>query len=106
LARFVGEALAGLTSRQQRILRMRFGIGGSRDHTLAEVGKVFGVTRERIRDRSGGPRKAAHLAPGSSRPSRESDRPPAASGIVQSTENPVTFAAWEGSLFTRRTPGH
>jgi len=49
LARFVGEALAGLTPREQRILRMRFGIGGSEDHTLAEVGKVFGVTRERIR---------------------------------------------------------
>jgi RNA polymerase primary sigma factor len=49
LARFVGEALAGLTPREQRILRMRFGIGGSADHTLAEVGKAFGVTRERIR---------------------------------------------------------
>jgi RNA polymerase primary sigma factor len=49
LARFVGEALAGLTPREQRVLRMRFGIGGSADHTLAEVGKVFGVTRERIR---------------------------------------------------------
>jgi RNA polymerase primary sigma factor len=49
LARFVGEALAGLTPREQRVLRMRFGIGGAADHTLAEVGKAFGVTRERIR---------------------------------------------------------
>jgi RNA polymerase primary sigma factor len=49
LARFVGEALDGLTPREQRVLRMRFGIGGSTDHTLAEVGKAFGVTRERIR---------------------------------------------------------
>jgi RNA polymerase primary sigma factor len=49
LARFVEEALAGLTAREQRVLRMRFGIGGSADHTLAEVGKAFGVTRERIR---------------------------------------------------------
>jgi RNA polymerase primary sigma factor len=49
LARFVGEALADLTPREQRILRMRFGIGGSADHTLAEVGKAFGLTRERIR---------------------------------------------------------
>jgi RNA polymerase primary sigma factor len=49
LARFMGEALAGLTPREQRVLRMRFGIGGSADHTLAEVGKAFGVTRERIR---------------------------------------------------------
>ncbi len=49
LARSVTEALAELTPREQRILRMRFGIGDSRDHTLEEVGQVFGVTRERIR---------------------------------------------------------
>jgi RNA polymerase primary sigma factor len=49
LARVLGEALAGLSPREQRVLRMRFGIGGAEDHTLAEVGKVFGVTRERIR---------------------------------------------------------
>ena len=36
-------------SRRQRILRMRFGIGGGTDHTLEEVAQVFGVTRERIR---------------------------------------------------------
>ncbi len=45
----VAEALAGLTPREQRILRMRFGIGDASDHTLEEVGKEFGVTRERIR---------------------------------------------------------
>jgi RNA polymerase primary sigma factor len=49
LATFVTEALAELTPREQHILRMRFGIGGAGDHTLEEVGKVFGVTRERIR---------------------------------------------------------
>ena len=49
LAEVVAEALAELTPREQRILRMRFGIGGTGDHTLEEVGKVFGVTRERIR---------------------------------------------------------
>jgi RNA polymerase primary sigma factor len=49
LARSVTEALAGLTPREQRILCMRFGIGDARDHTLEEVGQVFGVTRERIR---------------------------------------------------------
>jgi RNA polymerase primary sigma factor len=49
LVRYVGEALAGLTEREQRILRMRFGIGGVTDHTLEEVGKAFGLTRERIR---------------------------------------------------------
>ena len=49
LAEFVGEALAELTPREQSILRMRFGIGGTGEHTLEEVGRVFGVTRERIR---------------------------------------------------------
>jgi RNA polymerase primary sigma factor len=49
LAEIVTEALDDLTPREQRILRMRFGIGEESDHTLEEVGKVFGVTRERIR---------------------------------------------------------
>jgi len=49
LQRIVHETLADLTPREQRILRMRFGIGGAADHTLEEVGKEFGVTRERIR---------------------------------------------------------
>jgi len=49
LRRTVGEALADLTPREQRILRMRFGIGRTADHTLEEIGKEFGVTRERIR---------------------------------------------------------
>ena len=43
------RALGGLTPREERILRMRFGIGTRTDHTLEEVGKVFSVTRERIR---------------------------------------------------------
>ncbi|MXP64353.1 RNA polymerase sigma factor RpoD [Roseomonas sp. M0104] len=41
--------LSDLTPREERILRMRFGIGGENDHTLEEVGKTFNVTRERIR---------------------------------------------------------
>jgi RNA polymerase primary sigma factor len=41
--------LSGLTPREERILRMRFGIGTDRDHTLEEVGRLFNVTRERIR---------------------------------------------------------
>jgi RNA polymerase primary sigma factor len=41
--------LLGLTPREERILRMRFGIGMDRDHTLEEVGRMFNVTRERIR---------------------------------------------------------
>ena len=49
LQKILGEALATLSPREQRILRMRFGIGGAADHTLEEIGKEFGVTRERIR---------------------------------------------------------
>jgi RNA polymerase primary sigma factor len=45
----IAKALDELTPREQRILRMRFGIGDSAEHTLEEVGQVFGVTRERIR---------------------------------------------------------
>jgi RNA polymerase primary sigma factor len=49
LGKLVSEALADLTPREQRILRMRFGLGGASEHTLQEVGETFGVTRERIR---------------------------------------------------------
>ena len=49
LGKLVAEALADLTPREQRILRMRFGLGGASEHTLQEVGETFGVTRERIR---------------------------------------------------------
>lgn len=45
----ISEALDELNPRERRILQMRFGIGDSSEHTLEEVGKVFGVTRERIR---------------------------------------------------------
>jgi RNA polymerase primary sigma factor len=45
----VEKVMATLTPREEKILRMRFGIGERSDHTLEEVGKVFGVTRERIR---------------------------------------------------------
>ena len=43
------RVLASLTPREERILRMRFGIGMNSDHTLEEVGQQFSVTRERIR---------------------------------------------------------
>ncbi len=45
----VGELLQYLAPREQRILKMRFGLEDGRTHTLEEVGKEFGVTRERIR---------------------------------------------------------
>ena len=41
--------LATLTPREERVLRLRFGIGQNQDHTLEEVGQDFEVTRERIR---------------------------------------------------------
>jgi RNA polymerase primary sigma factor len=43
------RVLASLTPREERILRMRFGIGMNNDHTSEEVGQQFTVTRERIR---------------------------------------------------------
>jgi|TARA_R110002153_G_scaffold64952_8_gene174057 RNA polymerase primary sigma factor len=43
------DVLAGLTAREAKVLRMRFGIDMNTDHTLEEVGKQFDVTRERIR---------------------------------------------------------
>lgn len=49
LCRTTSEVLEGLTPREAKVLRMRFGIGMNTDHTLEEVGKQFDVTRERIR---------------------------------------------------------
>jgi RNA polymerase primary sigma factor len=43
------KILSSLTPREERVLRMRFGIGMNTDHTLEEVGQQFSVTRERIR---------------------------------------------------------
>ncbi len=45
----IDRALNSLTEREQKILRMRFGLGHQREHTLEEIGEVFDVTRERIR---------------------------------------------------------
>ncbi len=49
LRRATHDALVGLTPREAKVLRMRFGINMNTDHTLEEVGKQFDVTRERIR---------------------------------------------------------
>jgi RNA polymerase primary sigma factor len=49
LTETVRDVLAGLTPRESKVLRMRFGIDMNTDHTLEEVGKQFDVTRERIR---------------------------------------------------------
>ena len=49
LKEHVNGVLALLTPREQKILRMRFGLEDGRSHTLEEVGQEFGVTRERIR---------------------------------------------------------
>ena len=49
LAEQTRKVLATLTPREEKVLRMRFGIGEKADHTLEEVGSDFAVTRERIR---------------------------------------------------------
>ena len=49
LAEQTRKVLATLTPREERVLRMRFGIGRDSDHTLEQVGQDFEVTRERIR---------------------------------------------------------
>jgi len=49
LAEKTRKILTSLTPREEKVLRMRFGIGEKDDHTLEEVGQVFDVTRERIR---------------------------------------------------------
>jgi RNA polymerase primary sigma factor len=45
----IGDVLEGLSSREERVLRMRFGIGTMREYTLEEIGNRFNVTRERVR---------------------------------------------------------
>jgi RNA polymerase primary sigma factor len=45
----VNNALAELSERERRVVRLRFGLDDGQMHTLEEVGKAFGVTRERIR---------------------------------------------------------
>jgi len=49
LSEQISKVLAELTPREEQVLRKRFGIGEKSDHTLEEVGKLFNVTRERIR---------------------------------------------------------
>jgi RNA polymerase primary sigma factor len=49
LTEHLNTVLSTLTSREERVVRMRFGVGEKYDHTLEEVGQVFDVTRERIR---------------------------------------------------------
>ena len=45
----INQALSTLTDREHKILRMRFGLDNDRTHTLEEIGKQLGLTRERIR---------------------------------------------------------
>jgi len=49
LVRKIGQSLSTLTDREEKVIRLRFGIGEMTDHTLEEVGQDFDVTRERIR---------------------------------------------------------
>ena len=55
------DSLNVLTEREAKILRLRFGLGGERKHTLKELGDIFGITRERIRQiQKGALRKLRH----------------------------------------------
>ena len=45
----IGQLLLTLTKREREIVKLRFGIGKRRDHTLEEIGKKMGLSRERIR---------------------------------------------------------
>ena len=49
MAKRIQKVLSTLNEREEKILRMRFGIGEKHDHTLDEVGQYFELTRERIR---------------------------------------------------------
>ena len=49
LSEQTNELLATLTPREQKILRMRFGLGEKQEHALEEIGELFDLTRERIR---------------------------------------------------------
>jgi RNA polymerase primary sigma factor len=49
VAQQTSELLGGLTVREAEVIRLRFGMGGTMEHTLEEVGERFSVTRERIR---------------------------------------------------------
>lgn len=49
LTKVIGEALGDLSSREERVIRMRFGIGTMEEYTLEEIGNKFKVTRERVR---------------------------------------------------------
>ena len=49
ISRIVADALSSLNSREERVIRMRFGIGTMDEHTLEAIGKRFNVTRERVR---------------------------------------------------------
>ena len=49
ITRIIAESLSALSSREERVIRMRFGIGTMDEYTLEEIGKRFNVTRERVR---------------------------------------------------------
>ena len=59
----IDSAVSTLTKREEEVIRLRFGIGRDSDHTLEEVGKIFGVTRERVRQiESKAIRKLTHIS--------------------------------------------
>ena len=97
------EVLSGLTAREAKVLRMRFGIDMNTDHTLEEVGKQFDVTRERIRQiEAKALRKLRHptkRAP-ALLPRRVRPEPPACRGFL--SPMPIKQGASIGATVIRR----
>jgi RNA polymerase primary sigma factor len=61
----VERALAALPDKEREILRLRFGVGVDREHTLEEIGERYGLTRERIRQIEGNALRKLRRLPGS-----------------------------------------
>ena len=83
------RVLASLTPREERVLRMRFGIGMNTDHTLEEVGQQFSVTRERIRQiEAKALRKLKHRRAGTTTPN------PPLRGVSRFARSRIGLGGW------------
>ena len=101
LAEQTRKVLATLTPREEKVLRMRFGIGEKSDHTLEEVGQDFEVTRERIRQiEAKALRKLRHPSAARSSSSRSSSRNEATLSVLRKTL-PPEFLPGAGEALSR-----
>ena len=95
----VTRVLASLTPREERVLRMRFGIGMNTDHTLEEVGQQFSVTRERIRQiEAKALRKLKH--PSRSRKMRASSINESGASLIHDCVSTVSVSASQHNLIS------